>query len=155
MYGYHLQLDEEIPSEMKTEIVQFTRFAPPFVCFNVASDSSSDCIEEVWRTELDARTKKPQDEVRIFSFLRRLFIISQPNDATLILVRGAQSGWSPLRRQSVTLEQLISAVYEYLDRYNYDVYGVYDIVEKTQSDVNRYRSTEDWIDKALRPPEVT
>jgi len=98
--------------------------------FNITSKKGDhwNCIDETLNTELDFGAKKSFQEIPFFDFLREMFRFAGPEEAVIIFTEGAEVGWFPLERRESTLSDFCSAVYEYRDRTEYDVHGVFRIV---------------------------
>ena len=125
--AYHLQLGEEIPESIRGEVSHVASHPPPKLLFNLTTSPKHDCIDETLDGELAYRSKPPVADVPVFMCISRLFELAQPEEAVLIFVEGASSGWEPLERRTMTLRKFLEFVYEYRDRPEVDVNGVYDI----------------------------
>jgi len=125
--GYNLQLGEEIPESIRAEISHLTSQAPPMLLLNLTTSPKHDCLDETLDRELEYRSKPAIAEVPVFLCLSRVFELAQPEAAVLIFVEGALSGWESLRRRTMTLREFLEFVYEYRDRPDADVTGVYEI----------------------------
>ena len=125
--GYYVQLGAEIPPPIRKEILRYVPESGGFVLFNVTSRDGPnwDCIDETLDSELDFSRKKPVEEVAFFAFLRRAFAFSNPDEAIVIYTEGASTGWFPLERRTCSLADFLESLYEYHDRPDRDVAGVY------------------------------
>lgn len=127
--AYNLQLDDEIPAQTRAEITRLAPHAPPKLLFSLTTSTNHDCIEESLERELRADSKLPLKSVSVFRCLERIIELAKPDVLVLILVEGASSGWEPLKRRGLTLREFFELVYEYRDRPDKDVNGVYDMTE--------------------------
>lgn len=126
--GYHLQLNEEIPDTLQHEILRLIPGAPSAILFNITTNDCSDCIEEVFIHEIQFPRKMPFQDVAFFRFLRQMFKISKPERTTVVYAEGGRTGWSPMEKRGMPLEEFMQLVYEYNDRRDRDIRGVYEIV---------------------------
>jgi len=127
-HGYYLQLDDEISLNKRKEILRIVSHEPPSILFNITTKSTYDCIDETLNNELEYFKKKPFEEIAFFKFVRRIFTITQPEKAVIIFVEGAETGWFPLKKRECLLNDFLAALYEFRDRHDYDVEGIYNIV---------------------------
>jgi len=125
--GYHVQLNAEIPSTIRNEIRRWTAHDPPYVLVNITSDPGENCIEEVFIRELTPPDKKRKiDEIPFFRFLRQLVEDIQPTELVLIYHEGAERGWFPLERYTISLDDFFRVLYAYATQAGY-ASGVYTI----------------------------
>lgn len=127
--GYHLQLASEVPPSIQVEIHRYAGNDSSSMLFNITSGEGPhrNCIEETLNKELDLRSQRPFEDVHFFRLVCKLFDLAKPDRAIIIYTEGASVGWFPLGRQRTTLEKFLRRLYEYHDRRDYDVRGVYEV----------------------------
>jgi hypothetical protein len=125
--GYDVQLDAEIPSTIRGEVSRIVQQGSPSSLLNITTRPGWNCIDETLSAELDYFSKKPIGDVAIFQLIRWIIHFAEPFEATLLFVDGAEVGWFPLNRRVSNLSNLLESIYEYHDRPDLDVHGIYDI----------------------------
>jgi len=129
--GYHIQIDLEIPPSIRTELERYAAGPPGFTLVNITSREGPpwNCIDETLSAELEYSKKASFDEVPFFGFMKSLFRFIKPEISIITYTEGAETGWFPLEKRAASLNEFLNLLYEYRDRPDREIEGVYTIAD--------------------------